>query len=94
MRLEDITNKSTLKAINNYNIDVSPFKDKEQLRVYIKLNQSKLYAQKNKEYFRNYMRERYRTSMGGKVNKYERKQKGGVQPPTTEVSDVAEPVAV
>lgn len=78
MRLEEITNKSTLKAIKNYNIDVSPFKDKEELRVYIKLNQSKLYAQKNKEYFRNYMRERYRSFKDGKVHKYERKQKPDV----------------
>jgi hypothetical protein len=78
MRLQDITNKSTLKAINNYNIDVSPFKDKEELRVYIKLNQSKLYSQKNKEYFRNYMRERYRATKDGKVHKYEKRQKRDV----------------
>jgi hypothetical protein len=73
MLLEEITHKSTLKAVQNYGIDVSPFSDKEELRMYIKLNQGKLYSQKNREYFRNYMRDRYRALKGGKVNKYERK---------------------
>jgi GGDEF domain-containing protein len=73
MHIADITNKNTLKCIENYGIDIAPFKDKHELQVYIKLNHAKLYRAKNNEYFRAYMRERYRQSKGGKVNNYKRK---------------------
>lgn len=58
MKLEDIRHRATLKSIETYNIDVSPFENIEQVRKYVKSVKSKKYRQNNMEYFRNYMYER------------------------------------
>jgi hypothetical protein len=59
MKLADIKNKNTLRCIQNLNIDVEPFATIDELRTYIKMNRTQLYQQKNADYFRTYMRQKY-----------------------------------
>ena len=92
MNLLDIKHKSTRKCVTNLKIDIEKFSTIDELKEYIRKNKHKLYRDQHPEYFREYMRERYRLSKDGKVNKY--KRKGNSASPTTVVSDVAEPVAV
>lgn len=75
MNLSDIKHKSTRKCVTNLKIDVEQFATIDELKEYVKKNRHRLYRQLHPEYFREYMRERYRASRDGKVNKYERKQK-------------------
>jgi hypothetical protein len=60
MKIEEIYHVTTLRTIKKYDINIENFKDISELREYINKNIKKLYQRKNAEYFRTYMRERYR----------------------------------
>lgn len=59
MRIEEIKHRATLKSIQTYNIDVSLFENIEAIRKHIRSLKSKKYRESNKDYFRDYMYERY-----------------------------------
>jgi selenocysteine-specific translation elongation factor len=60
MRIEDIVNIKTLENIEKYNINIEEFDDINTLRTYITKLRTKNYRDNKKDYFRVYMRERYR----------------------------------
>lgn len=80
MEIKDIKNKSTLKQVQRLNIDISKFDDYKQLTRHIRLinvkeNQKKYLTQKP-DYYRNYMREKYRKkvlSLKGFLRPYNKK---------------------
>jgi hypothetical protein len=55
----EIKNRATLRNVQKYEIDVSSFKNIDELRTYIKKMFYKSYRDEHKEYYRDYMRERY-----------------------------------
>ena len=64
MKLEDINHISVQRSVINLQIDLEPFKDYKELREYLKKNKSNIYRKLHPEYFRTYMRERYRKKKG------------------------------
>jgi hypothetical protein len=64
MKIEDINHITVLKTIKRFNINVEPFKDYKELSVYIRENYRRFYQKEKAEYFRTYMRERYRKKKG------------------------------
>ena len=60
MRIEEIINIRTIENIQKYNINLDEFEDINALRSHITKIKTKEYRNTKKEYFREYMRERYR----------------------------------
>jgi hypothetical protein len=64
MELKDIKNKATLRQIERLKIDITQFSEYKDLTRHIRLinvraNQAK-YLKENPDYYRNYMRDKYR----------------------------------
>ena len=64
MKLEDINHIAVQRSIISLQIDIEPFKDYKELREYLKKNKGKFYRKQNAEYFKKYMRDRYRKKHG------------------------------
>jgi hypothetical protein len=82
MKLDEIKHKGTYHSIIDLEIDIEPFKDINELRDYIKLNKARIYRQKNSEYYKNYMRERYRKIKELPEEKYRKYKVKSKSPPT------------
>jgi len=61
MKLEDIINIKTIENIQKYGINIGDFEDIISLRFYITSIRNKIYRNTKKEYYKIYMRERYRS---------------------------------
>lgn len=57
MLLEEIRNIRTVRNIQQFNIDVSQFRDLKELRLYIHKQKLRVYSRTHKEYFRDKMRQ-------------------------------------
>jgi len=59
MKVEDIRHRGTLNAVRTNNIDISLFNDIKEIRKAIRCLKLKKYRDTHKEYFRDYMYNRY-----------------------------------
>jgi ABC-type lipoprotein release transport system permease subunit len=64
MKFEDINHIAIQRCIIRLQVNVEDFKDMDELKKHLKELRIKSYRKKNKEYFRVYMRERYRNKKG------------------------------